>query len=292
MLVVITGPTASGKTYLAEKIACGIGGEIISADSRTLYRGIRIGTGGYSNSNSIEYHLTEILEIGEIYSVYEWVKRARKLCEEVTDRGKLPIICGGTLHYIEMFLKGMDSMPEPDENLRAYLKELADKNGRYFVHDILKKLDPALSESVHPNNLERVVRYIERAKGKETIDAIIPYKGDLKLYFLHPEKEFLEQNIHDRISKMFDLGWIDEVKELKRKGYRPSDPGLNSIGYGDIFSYLDGNISLEDARENIVKDTVEYSRRQCKWIKRLDPEVIMIEGEADLLQASDRIMNL
>lgn len=290
MLIVITGPTASGKTFLAEETAREANGEIISADSRTLYRNLMIGTGGYSNSDNITYHLTGIIDIGETFSAHEWVRRARKISDDVINRGKLPIICGGTLHYIEMFLKGMDKMPEPDEDLRTYLKTLAKEKGRSHVHDILKDLDPPLSEKVHPNNLDRIVRYIERAKGNELIEAIPPYGGDHVVYFMLPEKKYLEKMIRKRVIEMFELGWIDEVQELKRLGISPCSPGLDSIGYGDVFSYINENISFMEAIENIINDTMEYSKKQCKWMKRMDPKIIKIEKIEDLYRSAEEIL--
>jgi tRNA dimethylallyltransferase len=288
--MIITGPTASGKTPLAEMIAVRINGEIISADSRTLYRDLTIGTGGYSNSNSVKYHLTGVIDIGTTYSAYEWVEGARTISDDIINREKIPIICGGTLHYIEMFINGMDSMPEPDGDLRNHLKAIAKIKGRKFVYEILTDLDPDLAEKVHPNNLERIVRYIERVKGNAKFEDIPPYKGDYELYFLLPDREYLERKITARVAEMIEMGWIDEVNKLKKKGHLPTTPGLNSIGYSEIFNYLDGRISLEEARSNILKNTLDYSKKQCKWIKRLDPKVINISREDDISQTAEDVL--
>ena len=126
MLLIISGPTASGKTHLAENIARTLNGEIISADSRTIYRDLKIGTGGYSNDPDVPCHLTEIIDIGSTFSSYDWVLGARSAIIDIVNRKKIPIICGGTVHYIEMFLKGINSVPKPDLQLRADLKD-----GRY-----------------------------------------------------------------------------------------------------------------------------------------------------------------
>jgi tRNA dimethylallyltransferase len=292
MLLIITGPTASGKTYLAERIASKARGEIISADSRTIYNDLVIGTGRYSNSSEITYHLIGIIQIGMTFSAYDWVKKARSISEEVLDREGLPIICGGTHHYVELFLKGIDSVPEPDAELRILLKTLAAGKGKVHVHGILRDLDPDLAEKVHPNNLERIVRYIERAGAKREIKAIPPFFEDHVLYFLQPDNKIIAASIERRVDEMIEKGWVDEVRGLMEKGFTPDSPGLDSIGYSDILSHIRGEIDLEEARSGIIAKTIEYSKKQLKWMKRLDPTILEVKGPEDLDKRCEEIVDL
>jgi tRNA dimethylallyltransferase len=284
MLLIISGPTASGKTHLAEIIARTLNGEIVSADSRTLYRDLKIGTGGFSNSSDIPYHLTEIIDIGSAFSSYDWVMGARSAIKDIVNRKKTPIICGGTVHYIEMLLKGINSVPKPDLQLREDLKDTAQRKGRPYVHDMLKDIDHELAGNVHPNNLERTIRYIERIQGTEMIPSVEPYHDEYSLCFLDHDRKKIYSDIETRVRKMIEMGWVDEVRDLIKKGYSSKDPGLDSIGYREIISFIEGKISMERSEEIIVRKTKEYSRKQIKFLKRFGPDVSLISSNTDVEQ--------
>ena len=175
MLIIITGPTASGKTAIAEEIGRRSNGEIISADSRTLYRDLKIGTGRYTLSDDLKYHMIDLLGPDEFISVREFIIKARDACSDIERRGKIPILCGGTMHYIDRFIKGIDPNPPPDPALRRKLKRISRDHGPDRVHEMLKQMDPDMASTVHPNNLERTIRYIERAGCKQKREAIKPF---------------------------------------------------------------------------------------------------------------------
>jgi tRNA dimethylallyltransferase len=287
MLLIITGPTASGKTYIAEKIAGIVQGEIISADSRTIYRELDIGTGKFTNSDQIPYHLTNVAGIGQNISSYDWVQKATRIIRKIEERDRIPIICGGTMHYIHAFINGIDSVPGPDEEMRRDLREMAKKEGKVHVHDLLKKMDPILANSVHPNNLDRVIRYIEKVRGIIKVDALSPFEGPFAIFFIEPNKELLRSRVSSRVKEMIAQGWIEEVESLIEQGYEIDEPGFDSIGYREIFKHIKGDITLQEAERSICRRTMEYSKKQLNWKKRLDPHTIHINDPSDLESAVD-----
>lgn len=272
--MILTGPTAVGKTGIAEKIARKIGSRILSFDSRTMYRDMNIGTGKYTLSKDLEYEFIDILEIGQVSRTYGLVNKARELSAEILKDEDRLIICGGSMDPLYRFIKGMDPSPPPDMDLRSYLENEFDSLGPKAMWNKLNAIDPDLAAKVHPNNKKRMVRYLERSSGLTNAEKIPPLDLDHSLILLTMERDALKRRIKDRVDTMLDLGWIDEVDHLMQKGYTPDNAGMDSIGYPEIISYLKGELTLTDMKDLIISSTRTYARRQMNWMKRFDGTTI------------------
>ncbi|MGA1849127.1 MAG: tRNA (adenosine(37)-N6)-dimethylallyltransferase MiaA [Thermoplasmatota archaeon] len=292
ILPILCGPTASGKTRIAEKIARELDADIISADSRTVYRGLVWGNGRYSLSKDITYHMVDIIEIGAPYSSHDFVIDSRKEIDRIFMSGRRSIICGGTMHFIDRFVRGFDSLIRPDEEIRKHYRALAEEMGREYVHDILKDINPALAGGVHPSNLNRTLRYLEIARSPGEGHSIEPYQGDQMTFFIVWPMHILKRRIEARTDEMISIGWIEEVRDLVERGFMGFEPGLDSIGYREIMDHLNGGSSLDEARRKIVSQTVKFARRQLNWLKRMDSNVVHIESEDQLDGAPSRIMEI
>lgn len=276
--IFIGGPSGSGKTAVAESLARKIKGEIISCDSRTIYRRFDIGTGKMGNSKEIPYHMVDIIDPGEVMPVYHLVIEARKKIEEVKERGSIPIICGGSHFWMERLLKGMKPTPPPDPGERNRLRDLERKKGNGTLHNMLKDLDQDLASKVHSNNLSRILRYLEIAKQNKIIPAIAPLEGRWNIYFLAGDIESLKKRIETRTTGMIENGWKEEVIGLIDDGIEPPIPGTDSIGYPDLYQLLSGKIDLGSCIYNINSKTVRLAKDQMKWSRRLDdPEIFDID---------------
>jgi tRNA dimethylallyltransferase len=269
-LIIILGPTASGKSDLAIKLAKKFNGEIVSADSRQIYQEMDIGTAKVTKEEmaGIPHYLIDIIKPNQEFTLAQYKKLAVKIIKDIQKRNKLPFLVGGTGLYIQAIVDNLQ-IPEvkPDKKLRSKLE----KKTNHELFEQLKKLDPQALKIIDINNKRRMIRAVEvclktkkpfsqqRKKGQHLFNAC---QIGLKL-----DKETLEKKIDQRAEKMFQVGLIEEAKKLAKK-YNPDLPSMSSIGYQEIIQYLDNKITLEQTKKLIKTHTNQYARRQMIWFKR------------------------
>ena len=275
-LIVIAGPTASGKTGLSIGLAKALYGEIVSADSMQIYKYMNIGTAKPTDKekDGVPHHLMDFLEPSENFSVADYCQMAHKVIEEIHSRGKIPILVGGTGLYIDSLVNNVD-FDQDDENheIRKELEELAEKEGVEAVHNILKEIDPETAEKYHPNNLRRVIRAIEfyRVTGKRISDHAKEEKTSLydTVYFcIDWDREVLYDRINRRVDIMVEDGLVEEVKALLEKGYDKNSTAMQGIGYKEFYGYLEGSKTLEETLDEIKQSSRRYAKRQLTWFRR------------------------
>lgn len=274
-LLVIIGPTAVGKTKLSIELAKRFNGEIISGDSMQIYRGMDIGTAKITRDEmeGIPHHLIDIKDPDENFSVAEFQLLVRAKIKEIADRGKLPIIAGGTGLYIQSVIYDYKFADVPgDEKFRRQLEEKADRIGAEALYKELEKLDPKGAAVVHPNNVRRVIRALEifHLTGRTMQEFQSTQQPDplyqTAIVGLIMEREKLYQRINSRVDLMMEKGLLQEVTMLYQKGLRNCQ-SIQAIGYKEIYDYLDGKISLPQAIENLKQNSRRYAKRQLTWFR-------------------------
>lgn len=286
-IITVVGPTASGKSEYALTLAEKLGGEIISGDSMQIYRGMDIGTAKPTSDEmrGIRHHLIDIAGIEEPFSVSKFVILAEKAIEDVSSRGKTPIIAGGTGLYIDTLVSGISlSETEEDEELREKLYKEASEHGAEALHEKLKAIDEKSAESIHPNNIKRVVRALEiyytTGMTKSELDEKSKHESryDAKTILLVPkERETLYNRIDARVDKMFERGLEEEVKGLAQKGLRDCPTASQAIGYKEFYPYFDGVCGIDAVNEAIKLNTRHYAKRQLTWFLRRNYEDVEIK---------------
>lgn len=284
-LIILSGPTAVGKTSTSILLAQKLNGEIISADSMQVYKGMDIGTAKITNEEmcGVRHHLIDIINPDDEFNVCIFKDLAKKAIEDIHSRNKLPIIVGGTGFYIQSVLYDIEFDNEEDDNTyRKELEAIADSNGADELYEMLRKVDPLSCEAIHKNNVKRVIRALEyyHNTGKPISEhnelqkqKKSPY--DYRYFVLTNEREKLYANINLRVDIMIKQGLLNEVTSLKNKGYSKELVSMQGIGYKEIFNYLENNCSLEQAVEDIKQNTRHFAKRQLTWFKR-EKEVIMV----------------
>ncbi len=285
-LLVVVGPTASGKSKYAIEQAIKLGGEIISGDSMQIYRKMDIGTAKPSKEEmgGIPHHLIDIADIDEPFSAAKFVSLAERAIDDIVSRGKLPIIAGGTGLYIDTLVSGTElSATEDDSELRARLFREAEEIGAEELHKKLRDIDPESADAIHPNNIKRVVRaleiYYKTGETKSELDRksrINESRYAPKTVYLVPE---VRDNIYTRIDKrvdiMFEMGLEREVKDLVESGLRETPTASQAIGYKEFYPYFDGEIDIDAVREAICLNTRRYAKRQLTWFNRKPADEII-----------------
>lgn len=277
-ILTIIGPTASGKTNVCLKLADYTLLEIISADSRQIYRYMNIGTGKPTpiERKKVAHHLIDIIDPDEKYSAAKFAEDCSEKVNEIELKDKIPIICGGTVLYIKAILEGLFLEPYIPKEIRDEVRIQVEKNGQEKMHKELMEIDPDSGVRIHPNDKQRIARAIEvyRASGiplSKHWEKGRKNKLPLNIHCIIPNRNILYKNIEERIKEMFNCGFVDEVKNLLNKGYKPSLYSFTSIGYREIAFYLlnrrNGNI--HEIECEIIKKTKEYSTRQITFIKGL-----------------------
>ncbi|MCM1173991.1 MAG: tRNA (adenosine(37)-N6)-dimethylallyltransferase MiaA [Blautia sp.] len=287
-LIILTGPTAAGKSALAVSLAQEIGGEIISADSMQVYRHMNIGSAKITREEmaGIPHYLIDILEPDEEFHVVKFQSLAKEAIKTVYERGKIPILAGGTGFYIQSVLYDIDfTETEEDTALRRELVRFAKERGNDELFKRLRRIDPKSCEILHANNVKRVVRAIEfyEKTGKrisehneEQHEKESPYRF---LYFvLTDERSRLYEKIDKRVDDMLEAGLVSEVEGLKAMGCTKDLVSMQGLGYKEILEYLDGECTLEDAVYRIKRDTRHFAKRQLTWFRR-EKDVIWISRE-------------
>ncbi len=285
-LIVLTGPTAVGKTELSIKLAGAIGGEIISADSMQVYKYMDIGTAKISTAEmgQIPHYLIDILEPEEEFNVVKFKEYAGKCMEEIYAKGKIPIIVGGTGFYIQAVLYGIDFKENGEDTAyRQQLEVLYKKEGSEYLHAKLAQIDPSSALAIHPNNVKRVIRALEyydqtgsriSEHNEEQRKNESPY--NFCYIVLNNDREVLYERINRRVDLMMEAGLVQEVKQLLERGLSGDMVSMQGLGYKEIVRYLIGECSLEEAVYTIKRDTRHFAKRQLTWFKR-EKEVTWIQ---------------
>lgn len=298
-LIILTGPTAVGKTKLSIQLAKAIGGEIISADSMQVYRGMDIGSAKVTKEEmeGIPHYLIDVLNPNEEFHVVRFQQMAKKALEEIYAKGKIPIVAGGTGFYIQALLYDIDfTENEEDQSYRQELEHLAKEKGAEYLHQMLRKVDEKSAEVIHANNVKRVIRALEfyrhtgtkisehneKERSKES-----PY--DFCYFVLNDDRSKLYERINLRIDKMLKEGLVEEVKALKEQGFTKDMVAMQGLGYKEILDYLSGNTSFEEAIYILKRDTRHFAKRQLTWFKR-ERNVIWVNKE-EFNYEEDRILD-
>lgn len=287
-LIILTGPTAVGKTALSVKLAKVINGSIISADSMQVYRGMDIGSAKVTKEEmgGIKHYLIDVLEPDEEFHVVRFQQMAKEAMAEIYQEGKIPILTGGTGFYIQSVLYDIDfTSQQEDIAYRERLEQLAKEQGNEALHAMLQEVDPVSAEKIHANNVKRVIRALEfyektgmpisehneKEAAKES-----PYT--FCYFVLNDDRQRLYDRIELRIDQMLEQGLVDEVRKLKEKGYHKEMVSMQGLGYKEILAWLDGEISYEEAVYILKRDTRHFAKRQLTWFRR-EKDVIWVDKD-------------
>ncbi len=274
-LVVLIGPTAVGKTKTSIELAKQFNGEIISGDSMQIYKGMDIGTAKITSEemDGVPHHLLDIKEPDEAFSVAEFQQLVREKIREIHQRGRLPMIVGGTGLYIQSVIYDYKFSDVPgDDAYRRLLEQQADDHGYEALYEKLQDIDPAAASNIHPNNVRRVIRALEiyHCTGKTMTEYQSEQEHellyDVAIVGLTMDRDLLYERINRRVDIMVKDGLLEEVKQLYDKGLRDVQ-SIQAIGYKEIYEYFDGNVTLEEAIENLKQNSRRYAKRQLTWFR-------------------------
>ncbi len=287
-MIVLTGPTAVGKTELSISLAKKINGSIISADSMQIYKYMDIGSAKITKEEmcGVKHYLVDELMPEEEFNIYRFKEMALKALEEIYAEGKIPIIVGGTGFYIQGLLYDIDfSETNADEAYRKEMEDYADKNGTHALHELLREVDPESCDAIHENNVKRVIRALEyyhltgekiSDHNKREREKQSPY--NFAYFVLNDVRENLYARIDKRVDIMLQSGLVDEVKKLKDMGYTADMVSMQGLGYKEILWYLDNRCTLNEAVETIKQETRHFAKRQLTWFRR-EKEVVWIDKD-------------
>lgn len=278
-IIALAGPTASGKTKFAIMLASAFDGEIVSCDSMQLYKYMNIGSAKPTaeEMSMAKHHLVDIIDPAVEFSVAQYRDLAKEAISDIFSRGKTPIVCGGTGLYLNSLLYDMDfsSAPE-DHSYREELMEIAHRQGSEILHEMLKNADPSAAEGIHPNNIVKIVRALERLReGEGSIrqfrDISMPTEDyDVILLGLTRDRAELYHRINRRVDILIEEGLEDEVRSLTDMGLSAKNISMKGIGYKEMLDYIDGRCTLMESIENIKKNTRHYAKKQLTWFRRYD----------------------
>lgn len=297
-LIILTGPTSVGKTALSIAMAKAVNGEIISADSMQVYKGMDIGTAKVTTEEmaGVPHYLIDELKPDEEFNVVKFKQLANKYMEKIYEKQKLPILVGGTGFYIQAVLYDIDfTENDSDHSYRTELEKLLEEHGSEYLYEMLKAIDPDSAVAIHPNNSKRIIRALEFAQqtgekisehNKEQRSRQSPY--NFCYFVLNKDRAKLYETINKRVDNMLADGLIDEVKKLKAIGYNRELVSMQGLGYKEVLAYLDGEYTLEEAIDILKRDTRHFAKRQLTWFKR-EKDVIWVNkdefpGEKELLE--------
>lgn len=298
-LIILTGPTAVGKTELSIRLARLVQGSVISADSMQVYRHMDIGSAKIKKSEmqEIPHYLIDILEPTEEFHVVQFQQYAKKCLQEIYTQGRIPMIVGGTGFYIQALLYDIDFTKEQEDSAyRDMLMQTAKEQGAHVLHQMLAKADPKAAAEIHENNIKRVIRALEfyhlsgrkisehneQERQKES-----PYQ--FAYFVLNDDREKLYERINYRVEQMLAEGLVDEVLKLQKLGCRKEMVSMQGLGYKEILNYLEGSCSLEDSVYQIKRDTRHFAKRQLTWFRR-ERDVIWV-NKPEFDYDNDKILN-
>ena len=284
-LLILTGPTAVGKTALSIALAREVQGEIISADSMQVYRYMDIGSAKIRKEEmcGVPHYLIDCLNPEEEFNIYVFQQMAKKAMAQIYANGHVPIVVGGTGFYIQSLIYDILFEEEEDDGIRQKYEQLLTEKGEKYLHDLLEKVDPVSAEKIHFHNNKRVIRALEfYEKNHYPISEHnemqqhreSPY--EFRYFVLNDDREKLYQKIELRVDEMVQNGLIDEVKHLKEMGYHRGMVSMQGLGYKEILDYLDDKITLEEAIYRIKRDTRHFAKRQLTWFRR-ERDVIWVD---------------
>ena len=284
-LIVLTGPTAVGKTSLSIALARAVEGEIISADSMQVYKHMDIGSAKIKKEEmeGIPHYLIDVLEPDEEFHVVRFQEMAQEAMKEIYSKGKIPILTGGTGFYIQAVVKDIDFSQDTEKSsVRERLENLAQEKGGEYLHELLAQRDPESAEKIHPNNIKRVIRaleYYELTGEKISLhneregEKVSPY--NTAYFVLSDHRERLYEKIDRRVDQMLDEGLVEEVRRLAQMGYTRDMVSMQGLGYKEILANLEGEYSLEEAVYVLKRDTRHFAKRQLTWFRR-EKDVIWV----------------
>lgn len=288
-LIILSGPTAVGKSELSIALAKKINGAVISADSMQVYRHMDIGSAKIKaeEMQGIKHYLIDLFMPDEEFHVVKFQEYAKKALEEIYAANQIPILVGGTGFYIQALLYDInfDDDANKSDEIRDRLENLITTKGNEFVHNMLKEVDEKAADEIHPNNVKRVIRALEYhyltgekiSKHNET-ERIKESPYNFKYFVINEDRALLYKNIDKRVDIMIENGLVDEVKALKERGLTKDNISMQGLGYKEILSYLNNDITLEEAVYIIKRDTRHFAKRQLTWFKR-EKDVIWINKE-------------
>ncbi|MCM1190983.1 MAG: tRNA (adenosine(37)-N6)-dimethylallyltransferase MiaA [Acetatifactor muris] len=287
-LVVLTGPTAVGKTRLSLALAAAVNGEIVSADSMQVYRHMDIGTAKIrpEEMQGIPHHMIDILEPWEPFNVVLFKERCEECIRGIYERGHIPVVTGGTGFYIQALLRDVDFTEEPEDTAyRRELEKLAAEKGAEYLHTLLREADPAAAEEIHTNNIKRTVRALEfhHLTGKRISEHNLRERQKESAYascyfVLNEERDRLYARIEQRVDEMLVRGLADEVRRLRDMGCRKDMVSMQGLGYKELLAWLEGETTYEEAVEILKRDTRHFAKRQLTWFRR-ERDVIWVNKE-------------
>lgn len=299
-VIIVAGPTGSGKTYLSLLIAKKIPVEIISADSRQIYKYLDIGTAKPKKDifEKFKHHLIDELDPNEVYNVSKFEKDALRILDDIIGRGNIPLVVGGSGLYLKGLVDGIFDSVDTDDKYRVQLFQLKEKYGNEYLYDLLKKHAPQSAEKMLPQNWKRVMRSLEvlHISGKAIEEHQRNFNREINFdfvqYGLNWQRDVLYKNIELRIDEMIKAGLLAEVENILLRGYNKNINSLNTVGYKEIISYINGEFSLERAVELMKRNTRRYAKRQMTWFnadKRI--KWINVSSTDDLNDAAEKIIN-
>jgi len=287
-VLVLAGPTAVGKTKLGIALAEALGGEVVSADSRQVYKYMDIGTAKPTPEQRarVPHHMIDLVLPDEYFSAGRYASLAAEAVKDVARRGKLPIVVGGSGLYLSALFDGLFEEKAKDPALRRALRERAEREGTEALHRELAEVDPEAASRIHPRDLQRIVRALEvyRTTGRPISEwqkeRRPPLEADVLWVGLNLDRRKLYRRIDLRVEDMFRRGLVEEVRALLEMGYGPELPALKTVGYKEVFPYLQGRRSMEETIAQVKTDTHSYARRQLIWFRR-DPRIRWLDAEME-----------
>ena len=284
-MIVLTGPTAVGKTKLSIELAKAVNGEIISADSMQVYKQMNIGSAKITGEQmqGVNHYMIDILEPTEEFNVSCFKEKCTGYLEKIYQNNHIPIIVGGTGFYIQAVLNDIDFKDNEDNSkIRYELEKMADEHGAEYVHNLLKEVDEVSAANIHPNNIKRVIRALEYYKitGQKMsehneIERTKQSAYNSCYFVLNDHRELLYERIEQRIDEMIEEGLVDEVKALQNMGCHKGMVSMQGLGYKEILAFLEGEYDLDTAIEILKRDTRHFAKRQLTWFRR-EKEVLWV----------------
>ena len=284
-LIVLTGPTAVGKTSLSIALAKAADAEIISADSMQVYKHMDIGSAKITEEEmeGVPHYLIDVLEPSEEFHVVRFQKMAKEAMEKIYSKEKIPILTGGTGFYIQAVVKDIDFSQDTEKSsVRAELEKTAEEKGGAYLHQLLEQKDPESAQKIHPNNIKRVIRaleYYELTGEKISLhneregEKLSPY--NTAYFVLNDRRDRLNERIDRRVDQMLEKGLVEEVRRLAQMGYTRDMVSMQGLGYKEILAYLEGECTLEEAVYILKRDTRHFAKRQLTWFRR-EKDVIWV----------------
>lgn len=300
-IVIITGPTAVGKTEIAVCVAERLGGEIVSADSMAIYKGMEVATAKPSpqQRQRVPHHLIDIVTPDQLFTVADYRRRAIEVIQDIRKRGKIPLVVGGTRLYIKALTSGFFPGPGSDPSLRQTLEKVAQEKGSPYLHQKLGEVDPEAANRLHPNDRKRIIRALEVyyltgqpiSKLQEASQQQEPLcQGPL--IALVRDRSRIYERINQRVDQMIAEGLVEEVKKLLEQGLDPKyHPSLQGHGYKEIIGYLRGQYSFEEAVRILKRNTRHYAKRQLSWLRQ-EPEAFFVDADRPKEEVVERILKI